>query len=59
MTIAFKGSRFERDVIQWGVLWGVVYPLSHRQIEEMCGSNSRRSLCASRPIRGSWRMDEI
>src|ERR1700680_1510423 len=35
MTIAFKGSHFERDVILWGVRWYVAYPLSYRQIEEM------------------------
>jgi putative transposase len=37
MTIAFKGSHFERDVILWGVRWYVAYPLSYRQIEEMMG----------------------
>jgi putative transposase len=35
VTIAFKGSHFERDVILWGVRWYVAYPLSYRQIEEM------------------------
>jgi putative transposase len=35
MTIEFKGSHFERDVILWG--WYVAYPISHRQIEEMMG----------------------
>ena len=35
MTIAFKGSHFERDVILWGVRWYVAYPISYRQIEEM------------------------
>jgi len=35
MTIEFKGSHFERDVILWGVRWYVAYPLSYRQIEEM------------------------
>ena len=37
MTIAFKGSHFERDLILWGVRWYVAYPISHRQIEEMMG----------------------
>jgi putative transposase len=37
MTIAFKGSHFERDVILWGVRWYVAYPISYRQIEEMMG----------------------
>jgi hypothetical protein len=35
VTIAFKGSHFEREVILWGVRWYVAYPLSYRQIEEM------------------------
>jgi hypothetical protein len=35
MSIEFKGSHFERDVILWGVRWYVAYPLSYRQIEEM------------------------
>jgi putative transposase len=40
VSIGFKGSRFERDVILWGViLWGVrwyvAYPISYRQLEEM------------------------
>ena len=37
MTIAFKGSHFERDVILWGVRWYVAYPISYRQVEEMMG----------------------
>src|SRR5271154_309789 len=37
MTIEFKGSHFERDVILWGVRWYVAYPVSYRQIEEMMG----------------------
>jgi putative transposase len=37
MTIEFKGSYFERDVIPWGVRWYVTYPISYRQIEEMMG----------------------
>jgi putative transposase len=37
MTITFKGSHFERDVILWGMRWYVVYPISYRQIEEMMG----------------------
>ena len=37
MTIAFKGSRFERDAILWGVRWYVAYAISYRQIEEMMG----------------------
>jgi transposase-like protein len=37
MTIEFKGSPFERDVILWGVRWYVTYPVSYRQIEEMMG----------------------
>ena len=35
MSIEFKGSHFERDVILWGVRRYVAYPLSYRQIEEM------------------------
>jgi putative transposase len=31
MTIAFKGSHFERDVILWGVRWYVAHPISYRQ----------------------------
>jgi hypothetical protein len=37
MTIEFKGSYFERDVILWGVRWYVTCPISYRQIEEMMG----------------------
>jgi putative transposase len=37
MTVEFKGRHFERDVILWGVLWYVAYPISYRQIEEMTG----------------------
>ncbi|NPD70311.1 IS6 family transposase [Acetobacteraceae bacterium] len=37
MSIAFKGSHFERDIILWGVRWYVAYPLSYRQVEEMMG----------------------
>jgi putative transposase len=35
VTIAFKESYFERDIILWGVGWDVAYPLGYRQIEEM------------------------
>ena len=35
MSIEFKGSHFERNVILWGVRWYVAYPLGYRQIEEM------------------------
>ena len=35
MTVEFKGSHFERDVILWGVRWYVAYPISYRQLEEM------------------------
>jgi transposase-like protein len=44
VTIAFKGSHFERDVILWGVRWYVAYPLSYRQIEEMM--EERGVICA-------------
>ena len=37
MSIAFKGSHFERDIILWGVRWYVAYPLSYSQVEEMMG----------------------
>lgn len=37
MSIEFKGSHFERDIILWGVRWYVAYPLSYRQVEEMMG----------------------
>jgi putative transposase len=30
MTVAFKGSHFEHDVILWGVRWYVAYPISYR-----------------------------
>src|SRR5690242_5125047 len=33
--IDFKGSQFEREIIQWGVRWYVAYPISYRQLEEM------------------------
>ena len=75
MTIAFKGSHFERDVILCGVRWYVAHPISYRQLEEMMeergveprfivGSSnmyrlwSRRSWRASRPVGGSWQLDE-
>ena len=32
-----QGSRFEREVILWGVRWYVAYPISYRQLEEMMG----------------------
>jgi putative transposase len=35
VSIEFKGSHFERDVILWGVRWYVAYPISYRQLEEM------------------------
>ena len=35
MSIEFKGSHFERDVILWGIRWYVAYPISYRQLEEM------------------------
>ena len=35
VSIEFKGSHFERDVILWGVCWYVAYPISCRQLEEM------------------------
>ena len=37
ITITFKASHFEGDVIVWGVRWYVAYPISFRQIEEMMG----------------------
>ena len=33
--IDFKGSRFEREIVLWGVRWYVAYPISYRQLEEM------------------------
>jgi transposase-like protein len=33
--IDFKGSRFEREIVLWGVRWYVAYPISDRQLEEM------------------------
>jgi hypothetical protein len=33
VSIEFKGSHFERDVILWGVRWYVAYPISYRQLE--------------------------
>jgi putative transposase len=35
VSIEFKGSHFERDVILWGMRWYVAYPISYRQLEEM------------------------
>jgi transposase-like protein len=35
VSIGFKGSHFERDVIPWGVRWYVAFPISYRQLEEM------------------------
>ena len=35
MTMDFKGSHFERDIVLWGVRWYVAYPISYRQLEEM------------------------
>jgi hypothetical protein len=35
VSIEFKGSHFERDIILWGVRWYVTYPIRHRQLEEM------------------------
>jgi putative transposase len=35
VSIEFKGSHFERDVILWGVRWYVAYPINYRQLEEM------------------------
>ena len=35
VSIEFKGSDFERDVILWGVHWYLAYPISYRQLEEM------------------------
>src|SRR6202041_1932772 len=35
VSIGFKGSHFERDVILWGVRRYVSYPISYRQLEEM------------------------
>jgi putative transposase len=37
MTIEFKGSHFEREVVLWGVRWYVAYPISYRQVEEVMG----------------------
>jgi transposase-like protein len=33
--IDFKGSRFEREIVLWGVRWYVAYPISDRQLEAM------------------------
>ena len=35
VTIEFRGSHFEWDVILWGVRWYVAYPISYRQLEKM------------------------
>jgi putative transposase len=35
ITITFKASHFEGDVIVWGVRWYVAYPIIYRQIVEM------------------------
>jgi putative transposase len=37
MTMDFKGSHFEREIVLWGVRWYVAYPISYRQLEEMMG----------------------
>jgi hypothetical protein len=41
--IDFKGSHFEKEIILWGVRWYVAYPISYRQLEEMMGSEAKRS----------------
>ena len=35
MTMDFKGSHFERDIVLWGVRWYVAYPICYRQLEEI------------------------
>jgi putative transposase len=35
VSIEFKDSHFEPDVILWGIRWYVAYPISYRQLEEM------------------------
>jgi putative transposase len=35
VSIEFKGSHFERDVILRGERWYVAYPISYRELEEM------------------------
>ena len=35
VSIEFKGSHFERDVILWGVRWYVADPISNCQLEEI------------------------
>jgi hypothetical protein len=30
VSVEFKGSHFEQDVILWGVRWYVAYPISYR-----------------------------
>jgi hypothetical protein len=35
VSIEFKGSHFEQDVILWGERWYVAYPISYRELEEM------------------------
>jgi putative transposase len=37
MTMDFKGSHFEREIVLWGVRWYVAYPISYRRREEMMG----------------------
>jgi putative transposase len=37
MTMDFKGSHFEQEIVLWGVRWYVAYPISYRQLEEMMG----------------------
>ena len=41
MTIAFKGSHLERDVILWGVRWYAAYPLSLRNLDDGSGRVTR------------------
>jgi putative transposase len=37
MTMDFKGSHLEREIVLLGVRWYVAYPISYRQLEEMMG----------------------
>jgi putative transposase len=47
--IEFEGSHFEREVIRWGMLWYVAYPISYRHLEEMMRERGVEVLSALTP----------
>ena len=51
VSIEFKGSHFERDVILWGVRWYVADPISYCQLEEIM---EERGVKASHSTLSRW-----